>query len=263
MCLKLRAAWRREKCVRAKREGEEREGEILTSKLLLSHTHLHINIATMDSNNQPSLLPPMSPPSLDSSAFLGGLPLLGQDPSLDPLVASHGVSYSRSQLPAYSPMTSTTYGPDAYPDLPPLPSFESSSDYPADLSSLQLQLLQRPVATSTISKSSTTKKAKANVKVVARGKKTTATDKGTGTGKKRGPYNSYKDEAGQLRVKHAIETFLERRRQNSNESLRAFAAEVDIKYETLKPFCRADESKRKKFVVKGQTKLVPEVRSSY
>ena len=157
-------------------------------------------------------------------------------------------------------MTSTTYGPDAYPDLPPLPSFESSSDYPADLSSLQLQLLQRPVAT--ISKSTTKKKAKANVKVVARGKKTTATGgKGTNVGKKRGPYNNYKDEAGQLRVKHAIETFLERRRQNSNESLRAFAAEVDIKYETLKPFCRADESKRKKFVVKGQTKLVPEVRS--
>ena len=245
-------------CERGRRErGRETDLKIAPH----TPTHLHINIATMDSNNQPSLLPPMSPPSLDSSAFLGGLPLLGQDPSLDPLVASHGVSYSRSELPAYSPMTSTTYGPDAYPDLPPLPSFESSSDYPADLSSLQLQLLQRPVATSTISKSSTTKKAKANVKVVARGKKTTATDKGTGTGKKRGPYNSYKDEAGQLRVKHAIETFLERRRQNSNESLRAFAAEVDIKYETLKPFCRADESKRKKFVVKGQTKLVPEVRS--
>ena len=206
-------------------------------------------------NNQPPLTPPMSPPSFDSSAFLGGLPLLGQDPSLDPLVA-----YTQLSGGAYEPtMTSTTFGAAAYPDLPPLPSFESSSDYPADLSSLQLQLLQLPVATSTSSKS-TTKKVKANVNVVARGKKTTtATDsgKGTGTGKKRGPYNSYKDEAGQLRVKHAIETFLERRRQNSNESLRAFAAEVDIKYETLKPFCRADESKRKKFVVKGQTRLVP------
>ena len=90
-------------------------------------------------------------------------------------------------------------------------------------------------------------------------KKTTATS-GKGTGKKRGTYNSYKDEAGQLRVKRAIETFLELRRQNGNASLRTFAAEVDIKYETLKPYCRADESKRQKFVVKGQTKLVPEVR---
>ena len=90
-------------------------------------------------------------------------------------------------------------------------------------------------------------------------KKTTATsDKGTG--KKRGTYNNYKDEAGQQKVKHAIETFLERRRMNSMASLRAFAAEVDIKYETLKPYCREDESKRKTFVIKGQTKLVPEVR---
>ena len=90
-------------------------------------------------------------------------------------------------------------------------------------------------------------------------KKTTATS-GKGTRKKRGPYNNYKDEAGQQRVKRAIETFLERRRQNSNASLRAFAAEVEIKYETLKPYCRVDESKRSSFVVKGQTKLVPEVR---
>ena len=100
--------------------------------------------------------------------------------------------------------------------------------------------------------------------MVARGKKTTATAtataSGTGTGKKRGTYNGYKDEAGQLRVKQAIETFLERRRKNSNVSLRAFATEVDIKYETLKPYCRADESKRKTFVVKGQRRLVPEVR---
>ena len=75
--------------------------------------------------------------------------------------------------------------------------------------------------------------------------------------KKRGKYNSYKSEEGQRRVKHAIETFLERRRQNGGKaSLRAFAAEVDIKYETLKPYCREDESKRKKFVFVGQAKLV-------
>ena len=61
-------------------------------------------------------------------------------------------------------------------------------------------------------------------------------------------------------MKQAIETFLERRRKNSNASLRAFAMEVNVNYETLKPFCRVDESKRKKFNGKGQTRLVPEVR---
>ena len=76
--------------------------------------------------------------------------------------------------------------------------------------------------------------------------------------KKRGKYNSYKSEEGQRRVKNAIETFLERRRKNGKASLRAFAAEVDIKYETLKPYCREDESKRKKFVFVGQAKLVPD-----
>ena len=76
--------------------------------------------------------------------------------------------------------------------------------------------------------------------------------------KVRGKYNNYKDEEGQKRVKQAIETFLQRREQDSKASLRAFASEVDIKYETLKPFCREDLSRRKRFVVVGQTKLIPE-----
>ena len=76
--------------------------------------------------------------------------------------------------------------------------------------------------------------------------------------KLRGKYNNYKDEEGQKRVKQAIETFLHRREQDSKASLRAFAAEVDIKYETLKPYCREDISKRKNFVFVGQTKLIPE-----
>ena len=176
-----------------------------------------------DGDNQfdlsnPPLLPPLSPPPLDSSAFVGGLPLLGHD------------------------------------QVAPFP-YESSSAYPADLDALQLQLLQQPF--NTISKS-TKPKGKANSKSTTKKAKTTAT--GKGTGKKRGTYNNYKDEAGQQKVKHAIETFLERRRMNSMASLRAFAAKVDIKYETLKPYCREDESKRKTFVIKGQTKLVPEVR---
>ena len=85
-----------------------------------------------------------------------------------------------------------------------------------------------------------------------------AKGKGNG-GKKRGKYNSYKSEEGQRRLKHAIETFLERRRKNDKTSLRAFASEVDICYETLKPYCREDESKRKEFVFVGQPKLVPQV----
>ena len=67
------------------------------------------------------------------------------------------------------------------------------------------------------------KKTDANAKADAKGKVAVKR-------KKRGKYNSYKSEEGQRRVKHAIETFLERRRKNGGKaSLRAFAAEVDIK----------------------------------
>ena len=192
--------------------------------------------------SNPPLLPPLSPPPLDSSPTIVNLGVASAKPS--------------PMMPAYSA--------SAYTD-PPILTYESSSAYPGDLDSLQLQLLKQPLNTSSkftkpggnAGSELTTRKGKANVKVVARGKTSVA---GGGTGKKRGTYDSYKDEAGQQKVRHAIETFLERRRKNSNASLLAFAVEVGIKYETLKPYCREDESKRKTFVIKGQTKLVPEVR---
>ena len=171
--------------------------------------------------SNPPLLPPLSPPPLDSSAFVGGLPLLEHD------------------------------------QVAPFP-YESSSAYPADLDSLQRQLLQQPL--NTISKLTKTEGSASSKLTTKKANSKSTTKKAKGTGKKRGTYNNYKDEAGQQKVKHAIETFLERRRMNSMASLREFAAEVDIKYETLKPYCREDESKRKTFVIKGQTKLVPEVR---
>ena len=187
---------------------------------------LECESSSPDGDNQfdlsnPPLLPPLSPPPLDSSAFVGGLPLLGHD------------------------------------QVAPFP-YESSSAYPADLDSLQRQLLQQPL--NTISKLTKPVGSASSKLTTKKANSKSTTKKVKGTGKKRGTYNNYKDEAGQQKVKHAIETFLERRRMNSMASLRAFAAEVDIKYETLKPYCREDESKRKTFVIKGQTKLVPEVR---
>ena len=49
-------------------------------------------------------------------------------------------------------------------------------------------------------------------------------------------------------------------RKDPKASLSKFAAECGVKYETLKPYCREDESKRKNFVFVGQSKqkLVPD-----